>query len=326
MRRVVSIDLMKFIATLAIFNHLAQRFYGGYSVFATGGAIGCAIFFFCSGFVLTRGRLIRFDAWYKRRLMRLWPTCFIAAIIQELHGMRGGVLFALSGAGWFVSCVCLHYLLFYFFVKIVRIKCVYVASSIFAMFVWYFLFYDNDKIGVSIFGENYFKWLGYFLFFLFGHIISENVRGEGVTIGSDRGKWLLLVSSFIVFYGYLFLARESVLLSRWQIVIFIPLLIFVWALYKVGSTRIVEELMRVRLVNLTVLTVGGLSLEMYLCGGFASRLVPAGIPVVSWLLGFLSALVFAYFARAVGRFFAQTFIPNVTADGGYDWPAIFKIC
>lgn len=81
------IALMKFIATLAIWNHLAALFYGrDYGWLVTGGAVGCAIFFYCSGFALALGRMGRFDVWYKRRLARLWPTCIVASLLYGVVG------------------------------------------------------------------------------------------------------------------------------------------------------------------------------------------------------------------------------------------------
>lgn len=82
--RIVSLDIMRFVATVAIFNHLAACYFGNWSIFASGGAIGCSLFFFCSGYSLALGRVDRFDKWYRRRLGRLWPTCFMALLFNEI--------------------------------------------------------------------------------------------------------------------------------------------------------------------------------------------------------------------------------------------------
>lgn len=74
MNRIISIDLLKFIATLLIFNHLAQPYYGKYSMLATGGGMGCALFYFISGYLCQQGRKDRFDLWMKRKLSRLWAN------------------------------------------------------------------------------------------------------------------------------------------------------------------------------------------------------------------------------------------------------------
>lgn len=53
--RNVGIDILKCIAAILITNSHMGMLYGKYSVLATGGAIGDALFFFVSGFTLFLG-------------------------------------------------------------------------------------------------------------------------------------------------------------------------------------------------------------------------------------------------------------------------------
>ena len=46
------------------------------------GALGDALFFFCSGFTLFLGRLGSFDNWYKRRINRIYPSVIGWAVIS----------------------------------------------------------------------------------------------------------------------------------------------------------------------------------------------------------------------------------------------------
>ena len=55
--------------------------YGDFNDLATGGAIGDALFLFCSGCTLFLGRIGRFDNWYKRCINRIYPTVFAWAIV-----------------------------------------------------------------------------------------------------------------------------------------------------------------------------------------------------------------------------------------------------
>lgn len=52
-KRNVAIDIMRCIATVAIFNHLCGPLYGHLSFLATGGALGITLFFFISGYTLS---------------------------------------------------------------------------------------------------------------------------------------------------------------------------------------------------------------------------------------------------------------------------------
>jgi len=52
-----------------------------YGMLATGGAIGDALFMFCSGYTLFWGSMKRFDNWYKRRVNRIYPSVFACVAV-----------------------------------------------------------------------------------------------------------------------------------------------------------------------------------------------------------------------------------------------------
>lgn len=54
-QRDISIDILKFLAVLAITNSHMELLYGDYNFLATGGAIGDVLFFFASGYTLFLG-------------------------------------------------------------------------------------------------------------------------------------------------------------------------------------------------------------------------------------------------------------------------------
>lgn len=78
-QRNIGIDILKCFAAIVITNSHMDILYPKFGALATGGAIGDALFFFCSGFTLFLGRMGRFDNWYKRRII-------IVFILQFLHG------------------------------------------------------------------------------------------------------------------------------------------------------------------------------------------------------------------------------------------------
>lgn len=111
--RIISIDILKVMAVLCVLNSHMEICYGNYSFLATGGAIGDALFFFCSGFMLFRGKSLRFDNFIKRRISRIYPTVFIVAIVGTLlFGKSDNIVsIILYGGGWFVSCIMIYYAL-----------------------------------------------------------------------------------------------------------------------------------------------------------------------------------------------------------------------
>ena len=83
--RDTSIDILKCIAAIIITNSHMDLLYGKYVVLATGGAIGDALFFFCSGYTLFLGRNSDFFNWYKRRINRIYPTIFAWAFSHCIY-------------------------------------------------------------------------------------------------------------------------------------------------------------------------------------------------------------------------------------------------
>lgn len=75
-QRNIGIDILKCFAAIVITNSHMDILYPKFGALATGGAIGDALFFFCSGFTLFLGRMGRFDNWYKRRINRIYPNSF----------------------------------------------------------------------------------------------------------------------------------------------------------------------------------------------------------------------------------------------------------
>lgn len=105
-QRNISIDILKCFAAIVITNSHMDILYPKFGTLATGGAIGDALFFFCSGFTLFLGRMERFDNWYKRRINRIYPTVFAWAIWGSLlfnyHNDINRILLS-GGAGSLVA-------------------------------------------------------------------------------------------------------------------------------------------------------------------------------------------------------------------------------
>ena len=98
----ISIDIVKFLAVFLIINSHADIMYAKYASLATGGAIGDALFLFCSGYTLFWSGTKRFDNWYKRRISRIYPSVIACLGIAIIFGyeyidkltyikIRGGV-------------------------------------------------------------------------------------------------------------------------------------------------------------------------------------------------------------------------------------------
>ena len=156
--RNISVDILKCIAAIIITNSHMDALYPNFKSLATGGAIGDAFFFFCTGFTLFLGRLGRFDNWYKRRLNRIYPTIFAWAIIRAFlfHSDSGMKHAILSGSGWIVSCIMLYYIALYFIQRYMMAHLKWILGMVIVACAGWFMM-ANTPNNYNMYGEGYFK-------------------------------------------------------------------------------------------------------------------------------------------------------------------------
>lgn len=111
-----SIDILKCLAAILItWSHMEPAF-GPYSWLCTGGSIGDALFFFCSGYTLFLGTEPNgFFNWYKKRIKRIYPTVFMWALFTTLIlGSTSDIVTIICGNGYFfIPCIMLFYIFLY---------------------------------------------------------------------------------------------------------------------------------------------------------------------------------------------------------------------
>lgn len=139
---------MKFFAAILITNsHMVGLYPGRWSILSTGGAIGDALFFFCSGYLLMMGKQLDFFNWYKRRVNRIFPTIFAVALIGILFCGNNPTLkdVIIKGGGWFVQAIFLFYALFWFVKKYLNKKLI-IAYSIdcVVILIWFIWFWNKE--------------------------------------------------------------------------------------------------------------------------------------------------------------------------------------
>ncbi len=149
------IEMLKFIAAIIIVNSHMGDLYVHYPQLATGGAIGDALFFFCSGFGLALSRKRSFDNYYKRRIGRIYPAIFCYAIITSFlfHRDTDMKTIVLYGGGWFISCIMVYYIIYWFIHRYIfdRLKYIILVVFVFSI-IWFFLF-DNHGY-INIYGKS----------------------------------------------------------------------------------------------------------------------------------------------------------------------------
>lgn len=299
-KRNVAIDFVKVIATLLVLNSHMEICYGKYSILATGGAFGDALFFFVSGFALFLGRKSNFVDWYKRRLGRIYPTVIAAALVGCLiFGSQQNFIQVITAEKyWFLQCILVCYILMYPIVRYdLNLKIIFPISIIICV-ISYFCFYHLD--GLFFYGEdNTFRWLVFFSIMLLGGAAYKYLQN----IPASRFAIIGCLLCAIMWYLINYVANCSPL----QLVSFIPLCGFCLFVYQIGKSRFIEKCFSNKVVGNILYITGNLCLESYLIQEFIftdslNHLFPLNIPIIM-----LCVLIASYLLHILSETISQIF-------------------
>lgn len=319
MKRDYSIDVLKCLAAFIITWSHFEKPLGDYAMLATGGAFGDALFFFCSGYTLFLGRKTNgFFNWYKNRINRIYPTVFAWALLKCLFisNTSSNLLeIIMHGGGFFVSCIMIFYVFFYFIKKyaVNHLYKVLIASTILTT-CSYFIIDSNDT---SVLYK--WQWSLFFSVMLLGGIIgkarkeTKEIKHVGLT------PILLLGLSIAVYYILLFIEQKSGMQMIRMFTIF-PLMSFAYSLHKLCTSRTAKAIYNNKYMHLIIMTIGSLCLEIYLVQPMLLTDKMNALFPLNLLLMFLIIFVAAYLLRCVSRIWSQTF-----KDGEYNWKEVVKL-
>ena len=326
----LSIELLKALAAILVMNSHMDAMYGEYAWMATGGAIGDALFFFCSGYALfLSNKQENFFNWYKRRVQRIYPSVIIVALIGAAY-MMDQIHYSIItdlGTSWFILCIFLFYALLYPIKKYAsnHIRYVMLAVTI-VIIAWYFLIGIESKSAGNIYGATYFKWSVYFLFMLFGAVCGRfRIQPERLKMLHLKGTPNILLSlvgflvSMALFYVIYIYTQKSLSLEPYQLISIIPLMTTCWFLWRLANTGFAAKIMNTRSIGVPMRFVGGLCLEILICQGFIFTTRLNHIFPWNILLIMMGVTLFAYVVRTFSRALLQTFQKD-----DYDWRAMIE--
>lgn len=322
--RDISIDILKCIAAIMITNSHMDLLYGKYSALATGGAIGDALFFFCSGFTIFLGANAGFFNWYKKRINRIYPTVFawalLAAILNFHHHDMFHVL--ISGGGWFVSCIMIYYVIMWFVKTYAKDKLLMVFIIVFAVILgWYLLFGIGDTKGNNMYGNCYFKWCHNFVYMLLGASLGLRRKQQSNSVNAPVLPVIcMLLLSVALFYGLCWFKNKDGIYDFVQMASIFPLMGVCYFLYQFCNTKPLTSIYSSKVGNVFIRLIGGLCLEIYLVQFDLFTDKMNSIFPLNLLVMFAIIVVAAYVLRCVSRLWSQTF-----KDGEYDWKAIIQL-
>lgn len=339
-KRVAAIDFLKLLAVVLITNHHFGKLWGDCSFLATGGPIGNALFFFCSGYTLHKLEMGGGCEWYGRRLSRILPSVMAWTLICNLiFDASIGITDVLSL--WFVETMLLFYVLFYlvevffrnivsvvFWIAVVLIPAIYLVMGCEALSAY------DPRPWLTDPECQWFLRGKYFIFVLLGLVIRH--RELNVTEERPRGtKWFgLLVLSiclyFILSHGP---ALVSVLIGKtalatqigWMMNAFtFPMIAgIVLCAFRFAQSEMMTKILTKESIRWIVLVVSGLSLDVYLVH---FRLITDrfnGLFPLNFVIVYAAIFVLAWMNRALGRFISMTLSP--IKGPRYDWSRIFSL-
>lgn len=344
--RSLSIDILKFFAVLLITNSHFDAQYVYAKELATGGAIGDALFFFCSGYTLFLGRLGRFDVWYKRRIRRIFPSVLVVVIIYGFMSPQLGLPDLLYyGANWFIPCILICYVPLYFIRKYAanRLNRVYIVIGCLIL-SWYSLFFEPIRTWFLtncnpldwmlfctpmdktwIYQWNYFKWLSFFCIMLFGAQMGRHAQMSVPANVSGRKAFIVnlckLIGCIVVFYAIPMVIERIPELNILLLLTLFPLIGICYYFYRWAGTEVMLKLYGNKYIGATISVIGGLCLEIYLIQPIVrttrlNHLFPLNLFII-----FVGIVLAAYVCRSLARLVQQM----LSEEDGFNWKAVFKL-
>lgn len=322
-KRFYFIDILKFFAIVLIINSHMEPAYGNYAYLASGGAIGLALFFFCSGFTLSIIRGGGFFNYYKRRIQRIYPSVFAIVLAESiLFGKKFYLLdILLYGGGWFISSIMIMYIALYFIGKYCQVGLIKICILYYIFVLLMPLFFKFEESNFFFNGAaNVWARFQYFIYMLFGFLARYYIDKIQHIKVSKIWLFIFSVISPCSFYAFLIVINHYPVLLKYSICGTLPLIatLLSWTLLSASIDMGVNK-WSIRLYK-CIKFISVLSLEAYLCQGWLitdklNNLFPCNI-----LMIFIAIIVVSYVLKIVSNLFAQTF-----SNESYNFLKIIKI-
>ena len=214
------IYILKFVAILLITNSHFKTVYPEFlSKFAFGGAMGCAIFFFVSGFTLALSRKDSFLQFYGKRILRIYPAFWLYYLVT--FDFESPISFIWPHL-WFIQAIMIFYALFYFVSKYASSYYLHIAFAL-SIFLICFYFAINHSIWIIDYAQHPYKihWIYYFVFMLIGAWCRVNMEKIKIPINYDL-RWKILpigicFISFLMTYGLKYVCEQEIISINFQL-------------------------------------------------------------------------------------------------------------
>lgn len=311
-----SVIVMKFLAALLItWSHMESMFPDSCKFLVTGGAIGDGLFFFCSGFTLFLGRNDDFVNWYKRRIIRIYPTIITWAILSSIFfGWHWNITDIITTPQyWFISCIMVYYILLYL-IRQFCMRHIILAFVISFMLVCICSTTMLDMEHSMMYAQVSFMRIYYFLFMLMGAIVATRGHRES----SFYKNSLLCFLSLVFYYVFMWLFKIDAWWCKFQMFSLIPLLSFIYYAYQTANSDIVTNIISKPILGKFIFIISSLTLEIYLVQYALFTNSYNSIWPLNILILYLCITAMAYVLKCASSIFSQLF-----NDTPFSWRSIF---
>jgi len=217
--------ILKFVAIILITNsHFKPVYSGIFCQLAFGGAMGCSLFFFVSGFTLDQSKKDSFLKWYGKRILRIYPAMWIFYLVTFRFDSWVSFLWPHL---WFLQAIMVFYALFYFISKYLSAYYATIAALLVIPLLVVYTICDHSEWMID-YAQHPFKihWIYYFAIMLIGAWYRENMNQSYYL---DR--WSLIgISgiSFILTYGLKLVCEKKIIPMDFQLLFPVLLLLSVF--------------------------------------------------------------------------------------------------
>lgn len=305
------IHIIRFLAIVLITNsHVKPLLPQSLQFFASGGAAGCALFFFCSGYTLQLGKKGNFFKWIFKRYMKIYPALWIFLLLEGIllkECVFQPMDFAIPSY-WFLQAILLFYLPFYFISRYLSNYLIpIIAISFLAILPVYFMGDHSKWIIDYVYSLNHIHLYYYWGIMLIGAYFAK----QNKEINESKGTLYLTASIclFFTLYAIKFVGTKQLSMTDIQLIFPIILCFMVYYTYKASYCLACKNIPLI--IKKTVYTLSNQTLCIYICQFAiitlsASILFPIGLAVACISI-LLLASILQYTSNIVSNFIIKSF-------------------
>ena len=209
---------------------------------ANGGLLGDVIFFAVSGFCLSNIKL-RFDRWYLKRILRIYPAVWIITAFYLLIGSYSFTYdqITVKTMFWwflyptnyhFVASIMVLYIPFYIMMKVDFIKANLVKATVAAVVIWFAVYifaYDKSYYHIDTVREPMVRFLYMFAMLIGAYV---NINKERYINNFKLFTWFMMALSAGIYFVSKLVFSKVVAISEYQIINQIILLVLLFFVFR----------------------------------------------------------------------------------------------